>query len=301
MKTIVQKAIAIKLNQKKHLQQTTKMKTILALAFMTISQLGFCQIKFYEEDGKKIAVSGEKTTLTFTKGNDIETVEVTEENGFVSPFLAAVGPSVIKGIFDITTDLIEKNLKTFTSEFTARNTYLKDKKYVSGFKILREIQRKDSVNKETAFELEFVPVKVGEKFVYAVHKIDLKKSGARSIKEKNLNDYAIEIKVTFYNGDEKKEQTSAPISLSLVSINSTLERKDLVDAEGQYLFVSDKFPLNTKWEISEVSVKIIETNTAKVNAEKIKSISDKYSDDVQETANTIFNLYIEDSKDEDAK
>jgi hypothetical protein len=63
--------------------------------------------------------------------------------------------------------------------------------------------------------------------------------------------------------------------------------------------MSDKFPLNADFTISEVSVKIIETNTAKVKAERIKSNYDKYSDDAKETAKNIVNFYIEKSKDKE--
>lgn len=271
------------------------MKTILTIALLTISTFGFCQSKFYQKDGKKFSVIGEQATLTFTD-SVIPIPEKVHEAGFVAPLIAALLPGFIDLGFKITTDIIEKNLKKFTSEFSARNTYTNDTNYVSGFKVERKIMLKEAEKKENAFVMEFIPKQVGSNaFVFGLEKISVPYSGAKTKKGYNRNGYTVEIKVTYYDGKEKKEQTSAPIAVQLVEINSvgSFELKD----GSKHLYLSDKFPLNADFVISEVSVKIVETNTAKVKAEMIKSIYDKYSDNAKESAKSIVNFYIEKSKD----
>lgn len=264
---------------------------------MTISSFGFCQSNFYKQDGTKISVIGEQATLTFTE-NNIPIPEKVVEAGFAETLIASLLPGFIDLGFKITTDIIEKNLKKFTSEFSARNTYINDKQYISGFQVQRKIVHKEGGKKEDALVMEFIPKPVGTNtFVFALESISVPYSGAKSKKGYNRNDYTLEIKVTYYDGKEKKEQTSAPIAVQLVEIASggSYELKD----GSKYLYMSDKFPLNADFTISEVSVKIIETNTAKVKAERIKSNYDKYSDDAKETAKNIVNFYIEKSKDKE--
>ncbi len=276
------------------------MKTILTIALLTISSFGFCQSNFYKQDGSKFSVIGEQATLTFTDKNLSIPTKV-DKAGFAETLIASQLPGFIDLGFKITTDIIEKNLKKFTSEFSARNTYINDKQYVSGFKVQRKIvlkegEKKQGEQKEDALVMEFVPRPVGSNaFVFALESISVPYSGAKSKKGYNRNDYTVEIKVTYYDGKEKKEQTSAPIAVQLVEIapGGSYELKD----DTTHLYMSDKFPLNSDFTISEVSVKIIETNTAKVKAEMIKSIYDKYSDDAKETAKNIVNFYIEKSKD----
>lgn len=273
------------------------MKTILTITLMTISSFGFCQSNFYKQDGIKISVIGEHATLTFTD-NNIPIPKKVEEAGIVETPIASLLPGFIDLGFKITTDIIEKNLKKFTSEFSTRNTYINDKQYICGFKVQRKIVHKEGGKKEDALVMEFIPKQVGTNtFVFALESISVPYSGAKSKKGYNRNDYTLEIKVTYYDGKEKKEQTSAPIVVQLVEIASggSYELKD----GSTYLYMSDKFPLNADFTISEVSVKIIETNTAKVKAERIKSNYDKYSDDAKETAKNIVNFYIEKSKDKE--
>lgn len=275
---------------KRNLKQKT-MKSILTILLLTSSFCGISQTNFYQENGKKIPIIGESTTLRFSEKI---TIEAETKYEVIGPLIASLIPSIIDLGFKISSDAIEKNLKKYTSEFSTKNTYRSVGKYISDFKVERQIMLRGESNKKTAFSIEFIPLKVDSNtFVFAVSNASVTYSGAKSKKGFNYNDYSIEIKVSYYDGKEKKEQTSSPISLQLVSIKPQTIYSTTGTSASDYLYTSDKFPLNPGFTISEVSVKIIETNTAKVNAEKIKSISDKYSDDAKNMVKTIVNYYIE--------
>jgi hypothetical protein len=276
------------------------MKTIFTISLMTISFFGMCQTNFYLKDGKKTSIAGEQTRLTFTNETTLERPEKVVIEGFAGTLIASLIPSIIDLGFKTSTDLLDKNLKKFTSEFSGRNTYMNKEKYISSFNIQRKIVVKGDIEEQkNAFSIEFVPLQVDENtIVFAIDKLSTLYSGAKSKNGYNYNDYIIEIKVSYYDGKEKKDQTSAPISLQLFKIGGENTEYTLRDSSSKHLYLSDKFPLNPDFKISEVSVKIVETNTAKVTAEKIKSIYDKYSDDTKDIAKNIINFYVEKSKDE---
>lgn len=283
------------LNYKSLFSKQRTLQTLLIIFLLANSSIGFSQTKFYQKDGKKVNVIGEKTTLTF---NSDQLGRPANPEGFAAgAALASLVPSLIDLGFKISTNVIEKNLKKYTNSFTARNAYSEPKQYASGFTVERKIRIKKTTSNSQAFSVKFTPLKVDDNtFVFAVNELSVAYSGAKTKKGYNLNDYAIEIKVTYYDGKEKKEQTSSPISIQLFELSSS---EELLSGDGknasQYKYISDKFPLNPTFVISEISVKIVETNAAKVRAEKIKDFSDNYADDAKDLIKNIVNLYIEDT------
>lgn len=271
------------------------MKTILIFPLLLIPVLGICQTNFYQKDGEKISVVGEQTLLTFSKDISIDIPKIKGDAGAMVPggLIASIIPSVIDLGFKISSNMVKNNLKKYANDFSTKNTYTTTEKYITNFKIQRKIIHDN--NKEDAFVIEFIPLKINENsFVFAVDKIQTKYSGAKSKKGYNFNDYTIEIKVNYFDGKEKKEQMSSPISLQQVEISTGNSGYELKDKNtGHYIYLSDKFPLNPNFEISEVLVKIVETNTAKIRVEKIKSFYDEYSEDAKEYVKNIVNFYVE--------
>lgn len=271
------------------------MKTLVLITSILTSSLIFGQSNFYKKDGKKIPIIGEQVKLEFTSDIALERPPENEE-GFAETLVATLLPSAIDLGFKVSNSLIEKKLKKFTSEFSARNTYMNEDKYITGFTIIRNIKNEDKNEKELAFSAKFQPIKVNDNtFVFAISEMVVNSSGAKTKKGYNNNDYTLEIKVSYYDGKEKKEQTSGPITIQLFEIQN--QNYQLTYSSSNYTYLSDKFPLNPNFNISEVSVKIVETNTAKVKAEKIKSLHDKYSEDAKGLAKNIVNFYIEKSKE----
>jgi len=258
------------------------MKTIITLALLLSSCIGLSQSNFYDKDGKKIPIIGEKTVLTFNDSVSIKhpsAQEVDEELAFLGTLFTNLAPSIIDLGFKISNDLIAKSLKKFTSEFSARNTYTNKDKYIGSFQIKRTIKPKDEDNK-TALTIDFAPIQTDSNaFAFAITKMSTQYSGAKTKKGYNTNNYAIEIKVTYFDGKEKKEQNSVPILVELIDLGSDYIAEDELPENSIYF--SDKFPLNSKYTIAEVNAKIIEVNTAKAKAEKLKSIFDTYSEDAK--------------------
>ncbi|PPL04280.1 hypothetical protein [Parapedobacter indicus] len=278
------------------------MKSIFLPLFLIIPAFVSGQIKFYGKDGTVVNAIGERTTLTFSKNESLPVPQwEPAEEGFTVTTIAALLPSVIDLGFKITSNVMEKRLKEYVNEFSARNTYTDNNSYISGFKIERTLVRETANNSgDAAFSLSLIPLPVDTNtFVFAVDGISVNYSGARTKKGYNLNDYLIEIKVSYYDGSEKKEQASNPITLQMVGFGAI--DYALSGPDGTRLYITDKFPLNPDLTISEVSVKVVETNTAKAKVEKIKAISDKYKEDAKEGTKNIINLFIEqqESTDED--
>ncbi len=268
------------------------MKKTLTFLFLLSTILASGQKTFYLENGDKIKGVGERATLRFNK--DVALSFPAEEAGFAETLIASLLPSIIDVGFKISSNLVEKNLKKYTDEFSSRNTYTDNQNYITSFEVVREMIPIGSPALTEAFKLSIVPVQIDENtFVFAVDSISTSMSGAKVKKQLPYNDYTIEIKLTYFAEDEKKEQSSSPMTVSLLNVGESIyETRD----GNNYLYMTDKFPFNPDFSISEVSIKIIETNSGKIKAEKIKASYDSYSEDAKEGAKSILNFYLEKSK-----
>ena len=197
------------------------MKKILTTALILSTFIVNSQSNFYKKDGKKVSIVGEQTILEFNDNITLVRPSIKKE-GFAETLIATLLPSIIDLGIKISTDIIENKIKKYTSEFSVRNTYINEEKYISSFKVERKIKLKDKVGgNESAFSIEFQPIKVDENaFILAINDISTIYSGAKSKKYYNSNDYTIEIKISYFDGKEKKEQTSAPIIIQLFEIGN---------------------------------------------------------------------------------
>ena len=127
-------------------------------------------------------------------------------------------------------------------------------------------------------------------FAFIVENIGYAYSGAKIKKDHKRNNYTIELKVSYFQGTEKKEATLSPITIQLVKVNDTFNPKD---GDGNYLYVTDKLPVSKDFILAEIEIKVIETNTAMAQAGKIKDIVELYGDDAKAGLNTVLNFYFE--------
>jgi hypothetical protein len=117
-------------------------------------------------------------------------------------------------------------------------------------------------------------------FVYQVKSINLEYSAAKTTRKSGKFDYTIELKLNYIVDGEKKSVDLSPIAISSVSFGANSfdnlkHRSDIIP------FVLNSF-------VTEVSLKVIETNPEKVRAEKILSIWNDQKDD----AKTIINNFL---------
>lgn len=117
-------------------------------------------------------------------------------------------------------------------------------------------------------------------FVYSVDNITLKYSSAKFRKKDSGLDYTIEAKLTLLIDNEKKVIDISPIAISSVkfkenTLNKKEKRSDIIMSQNGAL-------------LTEVSLKIVETNPEKVRAEKILSTWNNYKDSTK----TIINNFL---------
>jgi len=259
---------------------------VLLMSFSSLSSFG--QSKFYAKDGTAISIIGEETRILFD--------DQTKQFEIAGAAIAALLPSVVDLGFKIAADQIDRKLEKYTSEFSASNTYLGPAAKIPDFTIRRQFIRKGSSEKEDALSFTFKPLfpnGATNSFVYVLTDVQVDYSGAKVKKGYPYNDYAIELKVTFFTDGKKETQELSVKSIQLIEVQKADDIEVVVDKN--FLYVSDKIPIGEGFQIAEISVKIVETNTAKVRAEQFKKIYDTYKDD----AKTIINNIIEQTQGEE--
>lgn len=292
-----------------------KRTIIIGVLLISIAVQSWGQAKFYNAKGEKTKIIGEETVLFFPDANKCSIPspdDATTKSVGAAAVIATLLPSAIDLGFKGIGKLIEKNTKSFAGEFSARTPYLKSgSAFISQFDVYRTILIKGEKQKDTAFIARIVPLEIkGENtFVFAVKELDVRKSGAKIKTNYDYNDYTIEIKVTYYNrkAKEKKEMTSSPISIQLKQVGEKevyFSGCELSAIKPKPQYLSDKFPINPDFIISEIAVKVTETNPYKIKSEKIKNLYDESSDSLKEMAGKVINLYLPsesqtENKDED--
>ncbi len=118
-------------------------------------------------------------------------------------------------------------------------------------------------------------------FVYYIESIYLKYSSAKAISNHNTFDYSIEIKPTFLFKNEKKVIEISPIAISSVQFDKPNNYEKLKHR-------TDFIPLPEGAILTEISLKIVESNPIKVRAEKVLSTWNTYKDSTK----IIINNYL---------
>lgn len=259
---------------------------IIPLMFIITFQ-SFSQ-KVYNENGREL-IRKEKVTIDFSPSQ----IDIPQDAS-IAPAVISLIPTAIDLGFKITNDILEKKIEKFSGEYTVQKSYLDaGTKTVPDFIITRKISLKSQVDDSlfTAFKLVFEVRSATDLpglFFYNLKSIDLKYSKAKTkSKGKTLN-YIIEIKPTFIINGEKKVQELNPITVNSVEFGSN----NFDNNEYRTDFIA--LPRNSI--LSEISVKIIESNPYKIKTEKLLNTVTKY----KENATTIINNFIDDNEDDES-
>ena len=267
------------------------LKKILLFSLMFAVVTVSAQDKFYKKDAEKTdkKIVGIKYALQFNETDGFEPKRIKKANASGLPFIAALLPSVVKLGLTITSKSIEKNLKKYTAEFETRNTYIGQEKIIPGFTVTRSIMLKDRNGLKPSLSMTFKPFLIknseglGNSFVYNLTEINLTSSEAKMKKKYLLNNYLIELEITYFDGEEKKKQSMSPMQIQLIPHGiTTFKNKE---------YITDKLPISTTFKISEIGIKVIETNSAKVRAEKLNQLNENYAENVDGIATTIINYF----------
>lgn len=258
------------------------MRNLLSLLILfTMPLFLSAQNEVYNSSGTKEEFSSEKIEIEFTSSN----VQFPRKEA--AGIAATLLPIAVDVGFKLITSSLEGRVKKFTAELSKHKSNIDaGDRTVPNVKFSREITLK---TKETAFSLDISAHDVAnvEGFYYTVDEINLKYAGAKVTKTNNKLDYTIEIKPTLLVNGEKKSIDIAPIVISSISFGNT------TFAVSEHR--SDIIALPKNAIMTEISIKVIESNPAKIRAEKILSIWN----DNKESAKTIINTFISNEEDED--
>lgn len=253
------------------------------------------QEKAYSRSGNKIITSktsAEANYLTVTSTTlSVPTTTAGQENMLgITEFLPIITKG-IEGIFKVSAYLIEKNLKAYTGEYSARNINRDAKKKLPKLTFARNITIVGDPVPKPALKMVFEPVITHENlFAFELKSVDCNYSKAKLKAGYPIIDLTVEIAVTYYDGNEKKTQTSTPLVVHGVNVRGIYSLPDSIG------FYSDNFPSNKR--ITEIHMKVVETNPYKIRAEKLKELSDKFGDDAKELAKGTVNIFVgSDKKD----
>lgn len=263
------------------------MKTISTLIAITLVFNLFSQTNVYDSIGKKTKYKREDIDLIFLE-RDIPRSKSIKQEG-IGAIVAAAVPTLIDLGFKITTNVLESRVKKFSGEYQVQKSYLQ----AGGGKIpsLTFIRKVKTENDNTALKIVLEPKEVenASGFVYYVSSIELWYSKARWKSKHNGMDYSIEIIPTFLVDEEKKSQELAPINLTGIRFGKHVFSSD--EAKYRTAFI----PLPKDGLFLDAAIKIVEVNPAKIKAEKILEIYNKYKDD----AVTIINKILPSEKGEE--
>ena len=255
---------------------------VFTLIFLSMGLFMKGQNFVYDKDGNKKEFEAEDIDIIF------ETSGI-QKTGTESVAILSILPTVVDVAFGLTTKALEKRVEKFTSEYTKKKSHLQASSgVVPDFKFVRKI--KINTIEKNALNVQFKTFKVSgiNGFVYYIAKIELAYSAAKfKSSSKNL-DYVIEIKPTLLlqNG-ETHTLESGDIVISSVNFGNN----DFTNMKHRSSIMS----LPDGAVLTEVNVKIVETNPAKTRAEKILSLWN----DNKENVKTIVKEFIPEEKEED--
>lgn len=221
----------------------------------------------YNSSGKSEPYIHEDLDINFIEKESISFAPQAKIAKSVS--LTSVIPTLLNIGFQLTTSALEKNSKKYSAEYIKHKSYLNAAtENMPVIELFRKVTLKKSYSKEpkNALYIQFKPEKVDgiAGFVYWVEKIELSYSAAKAKSRNNTFDYTIELKPTFLIGGKKVVQELSPIVITSVKFNNKnfekdKHRSDIILAPAGSL-------------LTEVSIKIIESNPARIRAENILSM-----------------------------
>jgi len=239
--------------------------------------------KVYNSEGKPVKYLKEDIDIQFANSD----VPIPGSEAFtVIPML----PSVVDIVFRLTDTMLENKVKKFTSKYSKQKSNLNaGGGFIPNFSFIRKIQFSESNDMVEALRIDFKAKKVDDVrgIVYYIDKLDLKYSSAKTKMNHKTFDYTIELKPTFLINGEKKVIDLSPIVISSVSF----ENPEIEPLKHR----TEIIPLADDGIVTEISIKIIESNPVKVRAENILSFWKENKDSVK----TIINNYL--PKEEDSK
>lgn len=259
-------------------------KLMLLLIVVVAVETVNAQKVAYTSKGKRETFNYEDLDITFTESG---LTVAKHENA-----LLGLLPTAVDIGFNVVQKALERRAKKFVAEYTKQKSVvpLKANK-IPNFTLTRKIGEKASPETKV-FEMEFKAKEVTRaqgsttSFVYYVSSIALVKSAAKATARHNTFDYTIDLKVVMLVDGEKKVQELAPITISSVDFNNPAFPEDK--------HRTDLILVPEGAEVTEIAIKVVESNPVKVRSEKILEFWNDNKDNIK----TIINNILPKTKDD---
>jgi hypothetical protein len=260
----------------------------------------------FDKDGKRIRFVSEDIDVIFEKPliyfpqevavtKETKTAQAEAGKG-IAPIITKLLPSVVDIAFQITNRLLENRVKSFTAEYSKNKSYLEVANHsIPSFTFNRTLDNQD------ALTIKFVPKGIDSiGMVYYVESLYLDRSSAKTMKHwrkfGHTFDYSIEIKPTFLVNGEKKVLELSPLVISSVKFGKPVfDVKEQTDENIKYKHRTDFIYLPINGYFTDISIKIVETNTLKVRAEEVLSIWNENKESAKIIINNILPKEKEDN------
>lgn len=198
-----------------------------------------------------------------------------------SSIILSLLPTAVDAGFKLITSSLEKRLKKFTFEMSKKQTHLDaGTANLPNASFTRTLKINNEEKLAFGLDIKVKQIDSMQAFYFYIENITLNYSGAKHVKSFNKLDYAIELKPTLLIDGEKKAIEISPIIISTVDFGSN----SYTDKDH----ISDIVTLPSNGVLTELSIKVIESNPVKVRAEKILNLWNDKKDDVK----TIINNFL---------
>lgn len=228
-----------------------------------------------------ITTQGQQKNYRINKGN-VETIKIHGERVFLEEVpaksdegtpkvigaVAAIGGLIADHALTFVNNQIKKNIKKYTGEYAASVT-ANDPGELTSLRLTRNILPVDgSGSLLPAAIINFNIKKDAEGFYYDILVGEMPISKAKMKSKYYFIDLAFEVEVTYLTKENKKTSIkSKPVYYSLFDMKKGVD--------SSLPIRSDRFPFG---KVSEVSVKVTESNPYKVKLEKVQSFLEDNKD-----------------------
>lgn len=233
----------------------------------------------YSPSNRKVNYKNEVTELAFKKS----AVEIPISPAVRAQNLRTLIPSFIDIGFTLVTKALGKLVKKYTGEYTAKSSFLEaGSRSVADVFFSRKIQLHSEFENAIAIDLKAVKVDGVNAFYYYIDRLSLDFSMAKTTSKSIQFDYAIEVIPVFLVNGSKKAEKLEPIVLPSVKFgthtyDSTSYRSDFISLPTDGFFVG-------------ASIKIVESNPAKIHTEEIVELFTDTTSDLKKLVKAVAEL-----------
>lgn len=243
------------------------MRKIFLISTLALMSL-FCvaQRTVYSKDGKTMNFIRQELNIEFSKS----AITFPQSESLIASIAGAALPIV----FNLATDFLENRAKKFSAEYVRNQSNLNmDDRAVPDLSLIHKVWFKEG-SPEKALEIKFKVQAVGNfGFVYYIESIDLIYSKALTKRNSRQFDYTIELKLMAYVEQEKKEIELSPLVITNINFGRT--------TFDTPIYRTEVIPLTKDMRIAGAGLKVVETNPAKIKAERIVDRWNKNKDSLK--------------------